>query len=86
MVTTPAGEAGLAVEAGTHLLVGEAGEELVSHTLARLSDPTAAVRLTGAAWEYVRRQHTPAVTRPIARTFLGAAATRAGDHSSGQDG
>ena len=69
VVTTPAGAAGLGVEPGVHLLVGEDDEALVAHTLTLLSEPAAGDRLAAAAFDFVRRNHTPEATQPLVPPF-----------------
>jgi polysaccharide biosynthesis protein PslH len=78
VVTTPAGAAGLDAAQPGALLVGERDRDLVSHAVALLSDPGMAHRQAEAAFEYVRRHHSPETTGPIVRSFLRRAAARGG--------
>jgi glycosyltransferase involved in cell wall biosynthesis len=80
VVATPAAAAGLAVESGVHLLVGDTCDELAEHVLALLEDPRARQRIAVAARAYVARCHAVPIVAHTVRELLRAAARRGRPH------
>jgi glycosyltransferase involved in cell wall biosynthesis len=80
VVATPAAAAGLAVESGVHLLVGDTSDELADHVLALLEDPRAGQRIALAARAYVERCHAVPIVANTVHDLLRAAARRGRPH------
>ncbi len=74
VVTTPVGSAGLAVRAGTHLLVGHTPDQVAAATAAVLDDTALGDRLAAAAFDLVSARYAHAVVAGDVAGFLAAAA------------
>lgn len=63
LIATPLAVEGLAVEPGTHALVGETPDDLAEHAVRLMADAAMGEGLAARAWALVRASYTPEVLR-----------------------